>query len=337
MPAGLRRQVQLHRMITGSWVGQAVSTAALLGVADAIGDSSRSAADIARAVGATEDGIYRLLRALAAQGLFKERRPGEFSVTSLGRLLQSDHPDSLRAWAAYNGETWHWRAWGELAQSVRTGEPGLARATGAGLFDYLASHGDAAAAFDAAMASLSNVRSRALISSLALHDASSVVDIGGGDGRLIRAIVEAYPHLRGTVYDLPPVVERARAAASGEAATERYAFTAGSFFEHVPPGADVYLLKQVLHDWDDVRATHILRNCRAAMGPGARLLIIELVVEESAAGAMAALSDLEMLALTGGRERTIDQYRALLGNAGLRLARVRRTYSPFTIVEARAG
>jgi len=130
-------------------------------------------------------------------------------------------------------------------------------------------------------------------------------------------------------------VERARAAASGEAPTERYAFTAGSFFERVPSGADVYLLKQVLHDWDDERATQILRNCRVAMKTGSRLLIIELVIEDSTAGAMAALSDLEMLALTGGRERTSDQYRALLESAGLRLARIRRTYSPFTIVEAR--
>ncbi len=334
MPASVRRQIDLHRLITGSWVGQAVSTAAILGVADAIGDASMPAGEIARKVGATEDGIYRLLRALVAQGLFRQPRPGEFALTPLGGLLRSDHPDSLRAWAIYNGETWHWRAWGELAHTVRTGETGMARATGAAFFGYLNAHPEAADTFDAAMAALSNARSRALIGALALDDAATVVDLGGGDGRLMHAALAVYPKLKGTVFDLPSVVERARSDEENTAFGERLDFAPGNFFESLPAGADAYLLKQVLHDWDDEHATKILRNCCEAMGARSRLLIIELVIEDSTAGAIAALSDLEMLALTGGRERTAADYRTLLERAGLCFRAVKRTLSPFSIVEA---
>jgi len=239
----------------------------------------------------------------------------------------------MRAFAAYNGESWHWEMWGQLESSVRSGQPARADGTKP-LFEYLAEHPSAANAFDAAMADLSNARDVSAISGYDFGQFSTVVDVGGGEGRLIRSVLRDYPSVRGVLYDLPAVVERARPHIEAEGLTQRCAIVAGSFFDSVPPGRDAYILKQVLHDWPDDKAALILATCRRALAPRGKVVIIEVVVPESSEPSIAKLSDIEMLVITGGRERTLSEYRMLLERAGLRYLGAHETRSPFTLIEA---
>jgi SAM-dependent methyltransferase len=323
----------MGELLTGAWVAQGIATVARLGVADHIDGEAVAVGDLARAVGADEDALYRVLRMLAPAGVFRELRGKRFALTEVGRLLRRDHPDSMRAFAAYNGEPWHWGVWGQLEGSVRSGRP--AQADGLlPLFEYLAEHPEASDAFDAAMADLSNARDVSAISGYDFGQFKTVVDVGGGEGRLVRSVLREFPDVSGVLYDLPLVIERARSRIEAEGLANRCALVAGSFFDHVPSGGDACVLKQVLHDWQDDKAVNILANCREALVPGGKVLIIEMVVPESDEASVAKLSDIEMLVVTGGRERTLREYESLLERAGLRYLRAYETRSPFTIIEA---
>lgn len=329
--------IAMGDLLTGAWVAAGISAAARLGVADHMGDTPVGVDELARATGANEDALYRLLRMLAAAGVFREAADRRFALTDLGALLRRDHPDSMRGFAAYNGEPWHWRMWGELERSVRTGKPALPEDGSESLFEYLGGHQEAAAVFDAAMADLSNARDVSAISGYDFSQFGTVVDVGGGEGRLVRSVLASFPSVKGILYDLPVVIARARPIIASEGLTERCAVVGGSFFDAVPPGGDVYMLKQVLHDWPDEQALTILKNCQRALQPGGKVLIFELMVAEHGGPDIGKLSDIEMLVATGGRERTQAQYDALLSAAGLRTTRVFETRSPFSIIEAISG
>jgi len=333
-PAGVSRMIQMGDLLTASWVSQGIHAIASLGVADHMSASPSAVADTARSAGVDEDSLYRVLRMLVPAGLFEEHADRRFCLTALGALLRSDHPNSMRGFATYNGTPWHWGMWGELARSVKSGAPAHADGERT-LFDFLATDEDAASIFDAAMADLSNARDVSAISGYDFARFKTVADIGGGEGRLIRSVLTAFPSISGVLFDRPSVIERARARVVADGLTTRCALVGGSFFESVPPGADAYMLKQVLHDWQDDKAALILRNCRRAMGENSVLLAIEMVVPGDAGPSLAKLSDIEMLVCTGGRERTLAEYDALFAGAGLHRVAAHETRSPFALIEAR--
>jgi hypothetical protein len=332
-PPAIRRMMSMAELVTGAWVSRGIAAVASLGVADHIDDQPVPVGVLARAVGADEDALYRVLRMLVPAGVVREASGRRFTLTDVGRLLRRDHPDSMRAFAAYNGAPWHWGMWGQLEASVRSGRPAPADGVSP-LFEYLAAHPEAADTFDAAMADLSNARDVSAISGYDFGRFKTVVDVGGGEGMLVRSVLREFPGVSGMLYDLPAVIERARPRIEAAGVAERCALLPGSFFDCVPSGGDAYMLKQVLHDWPDDDAVRILTRCREALPSDGRVLIIEVVVPESEEPSIAKLSDIEMLVITGGRERTLGEYEVLLERAALRYLRAHETRSPFTIIEA---
>jgi O-methyltransferase domain len=314
--------LELYQLTTGAWLTQAISTAARLGVADAIAAGASTTAEIAQEVGAHPPTLYRLLRALSDYDVFAER-PGErFALTPMGQSLRSDGPHSLRRWAIWTGARFYRDAWSDLEQAVRTGEPSFARVHGADLFHYLEAHPGDAATFDGAM---QDIAGNFLAGILAVYDFSgysTVVDVGGGTGALLSAILHAAPATRGVLLDTPPVLAAAEPVLQSAGIADRCQSVPGDFFQQVPPGADLYILSNIIHDWDDDSASRILDICRAAMRPDSRLLIIELVLPDDARPSMGKLLDLEMLSVTpNGRQRTETQYTQLVARARLQVTR----------------
>jgi hypothetical protein len=325
-------QRHLAGLIGGYHLTQAVHVAARLGVADLLRDGPQDAAQLARAAGADGPSLRRVLRALVGCGVFAEEA-GRFRLTELSELLCSDAPGSLLAAALTVGDV-HYAAFGELLHSVRTGRPGFDRAFGAPFFDHLAAHADAAESFDAAMADLRGRTAAALLEAFDFAGVGTLADVGGGTGALLAAVLPRHPTMRGILIDLPDVVERARPHLRAAGLEGRCALAGGDFFEAVPAGADAYVLRHVIHDWDDDRAVRLLSNCRAAMHGDGRLLLVESVLGPDGGPSLADALDLMMLALTGGRERTEQEYAELLSAAGLRLARVIPTAAEVHVLEA---
>jgi hypothetical protein len=324
----------LLKMIAGSFVSQALYVAARLGVADLLAREAQSPAELADATGAHAGSLYRMLRALASVGVFSERADGKFELNAASHLLRRDAEGSLRDTAIMFGEEWHWRVWGAAYESVRTGEAAFPRVHGAEVFPYLSANPDAARVFDRAMTSMSHTAAAAVSEAYDFSGVRLLADIAGGHGALLAGILRANPAARGLLFDRPQVIEGARERVEAEGVSGRVELVAGDFFEEVPAGADCYLMKYIIHDWDDERALAILGNCRRAMPEGARLLLVETVIAEGNAPHFGKLIDLEMLLFTGGRERTEAEYRQLLARAGLRLTRVVPTRSPLSVVEA---
>lgn len=310
--------VALYQLTTGAWLSQAISVAARLGVADAIAAGASSTTEIAQQVGADASTLYRLLRALSDPGVFAESPGGRFALTPMGESLRSDASHSLRRWAIWTGARFYRDAWSDLEQAVRTGEPSFARVHGADLFSYLDGHPDDAVVFDGAM---QDIAGNFLTGILAVYDFSgysTIVDVGGGTGALLCSILAAAPHTRGVLLDTPPVLASAEPVLAAAGIADRCQTVAGDFFDQVPAGADLYILSNIVHDWDDQSALRILQTCRAAMRPDSRLLVIELVLPDDARPSMGKLLDLEMLSVTpNGRQRTQAQYAELLAGARL--------------------
>ncbi len=303
----------VRRMIMGGVLAQAVHAVTELGVVDRLATGPATAAGLAAELGADEDALTRFLRALAGEGLFAVA-DGEYSLTPAGAALRSDVPGSLRHLSRLmTGEAY--RVWELASLSLRTGAPAFETMFGAPLFDWLAARPDRQAEFAEAQAGLVRARLRPLLER-SWDGAGHVVDVGGGNGMLLRALLAAHPGLRGTVFDLPGV------APAEAGLPDRCRFVGGDFFTSVPPGGDVYVLAQILHDWDDERATRILRACRTAMPDGARLLVLEQVVPDDGGPHPAHLLDLHMLVLLGGRERTEADWRRLLAAGGFAVREV---------------
>jgi orsellinic acid C2-O-methyltransferase len=262
-----------------------------------------------------------------------------FALTPMGAYLRADAPDSMRNWAVLWGRPMIWSAWGRLTDSVRTGETAPQLIAGLGTFEWVAQDPEGAAIFNRSMQELTVRVSRAIASAYDFSGLRTVVDVGGGHGALLPAILRASPQLAGVVYDLPQCAEGADAFLRAEGLADRCRFEAGDFFERVPPGADLYLIKSVIHDWDDAKSRAILARCREAMRPDSRLLLIEILAPERLTGTpfepMIVGSDLNMMVMTGGKERTETEYRVLVESAGLTVARVVPTPGAMSIIEAR--
>ena len=324
----------LMQLITGGMISQALSVAAKFGVADLLAAGPKDVSALAEAAGADAPSLYRVLRALASVGVFRERADGRFELTPTAEPLRTDAPGSLRDTAVYFEDGWHRAVWGDLYETVRTGETAFARVHGMDVFPFFAANVEIANTFDRAMTSLSNVATEAVIEAYDFAGVRRLVDVAGGHGRFLTGILHANSTMHGVLFDQPQVVEGARARIEAEGLAERCELAAGDFFESVPVGADAYAMKHIIHDWDDERSLVILKNIRRAMADDGRVLIVEPVLPEGNTPHYGKLLDLEMLLFTGGKERTTREYAELLDAAGLRLTRVVPTKTPLSVVEA---
>jgi hypothetical protein len=332
--AAVPPNIALLEMAQGAWLTQALYAAAELGIADALRDGPRSAEEVARQVGTAPDPTYRVMRALAANGVLTLRRDGRFGLTRLGHALRSDHDGSMAPMIKLVGRAEHWEHWSHLMHSVRTGQPAVEAIRGMSAWDYLESNPEYAAVFNDAMTGVSAVAIDTAVPLYDFADRTVIVDVGGGHGALLARILARTPQARGVLFDLPAVVDGAGPLLDAAGVGDRCARVGGSFFESVPDGADAYVMKTVIHDWDDEEALAILRNVRTAIASGGKLLLFELVLPEAAPHHPGMLLDLEMLVHAGGRERTARQYADLLARGGFRLTRVIPTPGPMSIVEA---
>jgi SAM-dependent methyltransferase len=322
-------------LITGYWISQAVGVVALLGVADHLGKSARSSEDLARDVGADPQALYRVLRLLASIGVFEKVGPRSFALTPLGDTLRSDTPGSVRNFAITETAPGHWQPWGRLYEGVRTGQPMAREALGMEFFEWYAQNPEEAGFFSAAMGNLSALAAGELVRVYDFSAVRTLVDVGGAHGVLLASVLRANPGARGILFDLPHVIATAGEAIDAQGLSERCELVSGDFFEGVPEGADLHLLKQIVHDWDDERVTQLLQNCHRALAPAGTLLLVEMVVPGDNRPSLAQAMDLNMLVLLGGRERTEEEYQRLLQGAGFRLDRVLPTHSPFSVIEAK--
>ncbi|MGK5551448.1 methyltransferase [Actinomadura kijaniata] len=315
----LRARGTMVGLVFGSMAAQAVAAAARLGLADLVGDGERTAAELARELGTHEQATLRLLRALAALGLLAEREPGRFALTLPGALLRTDRPDSVDSFVRMFTDPAMLRAWERLDHSVRTGRTAFDEVFGKDFFAHLKENPELSARFNASMSQGTRATAAALPGYYDFGRFRTVVDVGGGDGTLLAAILAAHPSLRGILFDSPEGLAQADRTLRDRGVADRCALETGDFFAAVPPGGDLYLLKSVIHDWDDERAATILRHCRKVIPDGGRLLIVEPVLPpavDPSVPALTYLSDLNMLVNVGGRERTHADFTALCERAG---------------------
>jgi len=311
---------RFNELMWGLATTQCLHVATMLGVADALAGCPRPVAEVAVQVGADRDALERILRALVAMGVFSRPEPGVVGLTDVGQLLVDGRPGTMRHNAIFFG-TLTYRTWEDALEAARTGRPAFPTRFGDPFFDYLEKHPEEAETFNRAMQGGSAARLPPLLA-WDWRDVGTVVDIGGGNGAVVGALLAAHPHLRGVVFDLPNVVESARREIAAAGLADRCDTVAGSFFDEVPGGGDVYILAQILHDWHDDDALRILARVREAMHEDAVLLVHELIVPEDDAPHPAKLIDLQMLILLGGRERTGAQWAELLRRGGFELAGV---------------
>ena len=317
----------LLRLVNGHQAARAIQVAAELGIADELADGPRGVDELAAATGTYEPSLYRLLRALAALGVLHEDDGRRFGLTELGEHLRSDDPHSVAGWAAFAGSPSVWAAWGALDHSVRTGENAFTHVHGEDVWAYRASRPDESARFDRAMASLTGRATAAVLEVEDFSRFSLIVDIGGGNGTLLAQILERNPEARGILFDQPHVL-------AGVTPPERCEVVGGNFFEAVPEGGDAYVLKAIIHDWEDPESVAILRRVREATAPEGRVFLLESRLGGPNELPAAKLSDLNMLVNPGGRERTIEEYEALFEQAGFRLVGEKATPSGQSVIEA---
>jgi hypothetical protein len=323
----------LTQMAFGAMLTQALYVAAKLGIADLLTDAPRHISELAAETNTHERSLYRVLRSLASNGVFQEVEPKVFALTPLAEPLRSDAPGSMRNGAIFMGEEWHFRVWSNLMYSVQTGKSAWGHTHGAEVFDYFAVNPEHAEVFNGAMTDMSASVAPFVVEAYDFSGTRTLADIAGGHGYLLAQILKANPELSGVLFDAPPVIAGAASLLEREGVSARVERVAGDFFASVPR-ADAYIMKHIIHDWDDECSVAILKNINAAMEPDGRVLIVEAVVPEGNAPHYSKLLDIEMLASPGGVERTAEEYAALLAEAGLRLSRVIPTRSPFSIVEA---
>ena len=324
----------LMQILLGCFPSQAVYVAAKLGIADLIKDGPRTAADLAAQTSTHERSLYRVLRSLASVGIFTETESKTFALTPAADLLLSDHPGSMRDTAIFMGEKWHWSVYGEMLYSVQTGKVAWEKVHGQEVFPYFQQHPEEYEIFNRAMTSMSTNVLPALVEAYDFTGVDTLVDIAGGHGMLLSGFLKRNPGLKGVLFDLPQVIDGATGLLNAEGVADRVQLESGDFFEKVPEGADAYMMKFIIHDWDDERSLKILRNIYRDSAPNARLLLFEMVVPAGNEPHFSKIQDLEMLVSPGGVERTEQEYRDLLSQAGFELRRIIPTQSPFNIVEA---
>lgn len=328
-------QFALARMMTGYAVSQLIYIAAQLGLADLLKDGPQGINELADKTKTHQDSLNRVMRCLVAFGLFKENDSGQFELAALGQYLRTDVPDSLAAMSLFSEESY--LVWGHLLHSVKTGETAFNHVFGLHRYQYLEQHPEAAARFNAAMAQLSAQLAAAVVAAYDFSQFETAVDIGGGQGGLLLAMLRANPTLSAILFDTSSVVDVMEGQLAATGIAGRCKLVAGDFFESVPKGGDVYLLSHVIHNWDDDHCIRILENCRKAIRPEGRLLLIEMIVPTEFRPSFSTyplvMTDLQMLVMTGGRERSESEFGTLLAAAGFKLDRVVPTRALDSVIE----
>jgi hypothetical protein len=321
-------------MINGYQVSQAIHAATVLGIPALLADGPQTADELAVATDSNTNALRRLLRALAAIGVFHEEEGDRFALTPLGDALRPDAANSVAGWAAFVGRPHHWEAWGHIVDSIRTGENTFKALNGVDVWTYRSEHPEEGAVFDAAMVAMTRGTNAALLEAYDFGKFDTLVDVGGGVGTFLAAMLAAHPSLQGILFDQPHVVGGAEERLRDAGVIDRCRVVAGSFFDEVPEGADAYVLKSILHDWEDEEAVAILRSCRRAIRTGGALLVVERVLGGPNEDARGKFSDLNMLVMPGGRERGLAEFDALFDAAGFRLDGATPSSSGYSVIAA---
>jgi hypothetical protein len=319
-------------LTTGLWTAQALWAAACLGVADLLATGPKTRDDLATATGTLPGPLYRVLRALASLGVFAEQPDGQFVNTAESELLRSEVPNSLRSYVIFIGQPWHLSTFGQILHSLKTGRPAVERVLGKNIWEFFASNAEEARIFNAAMSGIIAETAAAVRDGYDFSRVRTLVDVGGGHGVLLGTVLTKNPTLHGVLFDLPHVADGAVPVFERLGVRSRATMVGGDFFREVP-SSDAYILSHIIHDWDDERATAILRSIRRAAEPEARLLVVEAVIPPGNEPSFGKVLDLEMLVGPGGLERTEAEYRALFQAGGFKLTRVLRTRSAASIIE----
>ena len=327
--------LEMWRLVNGWQVSEALHVAAELGLSDELAGGPRTVDELAAETDCHAPSLYRLMHALSTVGVYDERAGRTFANTALGEALRTDVTESIAAWARHVGRPYTRAAWAGLAHGVRTGENAFRAVHGCSAWEYRQRNPDDGAAFDAAMTAMSGVEARWVADAYDFGAFATLVDVGGGRGRLLAELLQRYPEVRGVLFEQEHVLAGAPELLAASGVDARVQLVAGDFFAEVPAGGDAYLLKSVVHDWDDERAIQVLATCRRAMGADSTLLLVERLLAGPDDGFLAAFSDLNMMVMPGGRERTEAEYVTLLDRAGLRLTRVVPTAGAFALLEAR--
>jgi hypothetical protein len=327
--------MRLLQMASGVVIQQSLYAVATLGVADLLDGRPRATSELAGQLNVNESALLRIMRLLATQGVFEEAAPGVFTNTDLSNLLRAGVPGSVRSLLIFRGSEFFFAPFGEILYSIETGQPAREKLYGKNAFEYLKENPETARIFDDAMTNMSELTGPAVASAYDFGAWGSLMDVGGGNGMLLGSILRAYPGLRGILADLPHVLERARQSGflSGEL-EGRSELQPCDFFSEVPSGCRAYLMKSVIHDWDDDRAHKILVNCRRAVPDNGVLLLVEFALPEGNSPSPGRVIDILMMVLTGGRERSIQEYREMLAGARFHLNQVIPVQGDFSIIES---
>ncbi len=319
----------MMELMMGAWIAQTITAAVDLGVADALEDGPASGDELARQLGVDADALKRVLRALIGIGIFRQRRDGRYELNALADTLRTESPVSMAGMARWVGSPQHREHWSHLTDAIRTGSAVVPAVRGKPVFEYLAGEPELAEIFNAAMTGVSDFAIAPVVAAYDFTGFDTIVDVGGGHGRLLTAILEsAPPQARGVLFDLPEVVAKAPALLRKHGIEKRVHIVGGSFFDAVPTGADAYVLKNVIHDWPDDDAMRILRSVRVAAGPNGRVLLIEFVIPDHDRNFHGKWVDIEMLVVANARERTAAEYGRLFTQTGFRLNQVVDTVGP---------
>jgi hypothetical protein len=324
----------VFQLATGFIISTALQVAAELRIADLLANGPREIADLARERGVNEDALYRVLRALASVGVFDEVARRRFGLNPAAALLRSDVPGSLYDMARWISDPFHMRVYADVMHSINTGETAVKKAVGMEVFDYLSKNPDLSRVFNNAMTSFSGMVVPAALEAYDFSGIRVLVDVAGGHGGVLTGILDQHPAMRGILCDLDHVIAGARQRIASIGLQGRVECVTADIFAAVPEGGDAYLMKHIIHDWDDERAGLILRNIRKVLPKNGRVILLESVLAPANAPDFGKILDLEMLLLPGGRERTADEFVALFAANGLQLTKIVSTKSPLAVIEA---
>lgn len=325
--------VAMLHLISGFWISRCIYIAAKLGIADIVKQEPKTAEELAAAGRGHASSLFRVLRALASVGIFTQDDKDRFGITPLSQTLQAGVPGSLRAFAMTELGEEHYPAWGELLHSVRTGGIAFDHTFEMDVWKYFAEHPDNAKIFNDAMSGMTAQANEALHAAYDFAGINTLVDIGGGHGGLLTSILRRNPQMGGILFDSPQVIDGARESIQSSDVAQRCELVSGNFFESVPSGGDAHILKWIIHDWDDEKSLAILRNSHRALAENGKLILVEAVVPPGSEPHFSKFMDLNMLVMTGGRERSEGEFRRLYEASGFRLNRIVPTESPFSVIE----
>jgi O-methyltransferase domain/Dimerisation domain len=328
--------MHVFQLATGYVISTALQLAVQVGVADHLAAGPRTARELAAATGTNEDALYRVLRALASVGVFDEVEPRRFALTPAADILRKDAPRSIHDVVLFIADPLHMRIYADAIESLRTGKPASEKTLGKPMFEWFAEHPEYSSTFNNAMTNMSAAIVPAVLEAYDFGDIGLLVDVAGGHGQVLRSILRKYPAMRGILMDLDHVLAGAKPYIEADGVADRCQTVAGDFFRAVPPGGDAYVMKHIIHDWDDERAAQILRSIHTAMGSKqGKVILLEGVLAPGNEPGFGKIMDLEMLLLPGGRERSAEEFRGLFDRAGFDLVRIVPTTSPVCVIEAR--